>query len=80
VEPLDSLRRGVFTGCSNVVLRVSMHARSQRSDSCGPVFGSLVSIVSVFRMCNRVSYGELLVIMSIMFHLCVPAAHKGLIV
>ena len=54
-----------------------MHVRSWRSESCGPVFGSLASIASVFRMCNRVSDGEVLMIVSIVFHLCVPVSHKG---
>jgi len=55
-----------------------MHVRSWRFESCGPVFGSLASIASVFCMCNRVSDREVLVIMSIVFHLCMPDAHKGL--
>jgi hypothetical protein len=77
VEPLGSLRCGVFTGSRSIVLRVSMHARNWRSESCGPMFESIASIASVFRMCNRVLDGEVLVVVSIVFHLCVPAAHKG---
>ena len=50
VKSLGSLQCGVFVGSSSVVLGVSMHVRSCRSESCGPVFGSLASIASVFRM------------------------------
>ena len=41
------------------------------------MFESLASIASLFRMCNRVSDGEALVVVSIVFHLYVPVAHKG---
>ena len=76
VEPLGSLRCGVFVGSSSVVLSESMHIRNWRSEPCGPMFGSLASIASVFRMCSRVSDGEVLVIVSIVSHLCVSAVHK----
>ena len=77
VEPLGNLQCGAFVGSRNVVLRVSKHVRNWRSKSWGPMFGSLASIASVFRMCNRVSDGEELVIVSIVLYLCVPFAHKG---
>ena len=50
VGSLGSLRCGVFAGSSSVVLRVSMHVRNCRSESCSPVCGSLASISSVFLM------------------------------
>ncbi len=77
VKPLGSLRCGVFAGSRSVVLRVSIHVRNWRSESCCPMFGSLANIASVFRMCNRVSDGEELVSVSIVLHLCVPVTHKG---
>ena len=77
VRSLGSLRCGVFAGSRSVVLRVSMLVRSWRSEACGPVFGSLASIASVFRMYSRVLDGESLVIVSIVLHLCVPVALKG---
>ncbi len=52
VASLGSLRCGVFAGRRIVVLRVSMLVRSWRSDAYCPLFGSLASIASVFRMCS----------------------------
>jgi hypothetical protein len=77
VESLGSLRCGVLAGSKSVVLSVSIHVRSWRSEACGPLFGSMASTASVFRMCNRVLDGESLVIVSIVLHSCVPVAHKG---
>ena len=51
VGSLGSLRCGVFAGRRSVVLRVSMRVRSWRFDAYCPLFGSLASIASVFRMC-----------------------------
>ena len=62
VGSLGSLRCGVFAGSRSVVLRVSMLVRSWRSEAYRPLFGSLASIASVFRMCSRVLDGESLVI------------------
>ena len=77
VGSLGSLRCGVFAGSRSVVLRVSMLVRSWRSEADCPLFGSLASIASVFRMCSRVLDGGNLVIVGIVLHLCVPVAHKG---
>jgi len=77
VGSLGSLRCGVFSGSRSVVLRVSMLVRSLRSEAYCPLFGSLASIASVFRMCSRVLDGESLVIVRIVLHLCVPVIHKG---
>jgi len=77
VGSLGSLRCGVLAGSGSVVLRVSMLVRSWRSEACGPLFGSVARIASVFRICNRILVGESLVIVSIVLHLCVPVAHKG---
>ena len=77
VESLGSFWCGVFAGSKSVVPRMSIHVRNWRSEACGPMFGSLASIASVFRMCNRVSDGEVLVIVIIVLRFCVPVAHKG---
>jgi hypothetical protein len=77
VGSLDSLRCGVFAGSRSVVLRVSVLVRSWRSEADCTLFGSLSSIASVFRLCNRVLDGESRVIVGIVLHLCVPVAHKG---
>ena len=77
VGSLGNLRCGVFSGSRSVVLRVSMRVRSWRSEAYCPLFGSLASIASVFRMCSRVFDGESLVIVRIVLHLCAPVAHKG---
>ncbi len=77
VGSLGSLRCGVFAGRRSVILRVSMLVRSWRSDAEGPLFGSLASIASVFRMCSWVLVGGDSVIVRIVLHLCVPVAHKG---
>ena len=77
VGSLGSLRCGVFAGRRSVVLRVSMLVRSWRSDAYCPLFGSLDSIASVFRICSRVLDGENLVIVRIVLHKCVPVAHRG---
>ena len=50
VGSLCSLRCGVFARSNSVVLRLSMHVRSCRSESRGILCGSLASIASVFRM------------------------------
>ena len=52
VGSVGSLRCGVFAGRRSVVLRVSMVVRSWKSDAYCPLFGSLASIASVFRMCS----------------------------
>jgi hypothetical protein len=52
VGSLGSLRFGVFAGRRSVVLRVSMLVRNWRSNAYCPLFGSLASIASVFRMCS----------------------------
>ncbi len=54
-----------------------MLVRSWRYEAYCPLFGSLASIVSVFRMCSIVLDGESLVIVRIVLHLCVLVAHKG---
>ena len=77
VGSLGSLRCWVFALSRSVVLRVSMHVRSWRSEAYYPLFGSLASIASVFRMCSRVLAGESLVIVRTVLHLCVPVSHKG---
>ncbi len=77
VEYLGNLRCGLFAGSRIVVLRMSMLVRSWRSEAYYPLFGSLASIASMFRMCSRVLDGESLVIVRIVLHLCVPVAHKG---
>ena len=77
VGSLSSLRCGVFARSRSVVLRVSMLVRSWMSEAYCPVFGSMASIASVFRMCSRVLDRESLVIVRIVLHLCVPVAHKG---
>ena len=77
VGSLGSLRCWVYAGSRSVVLRVSMHVRSWRFEAYCHVFGSLASIVSVFRMCSRVLAGESLVIVRSVLHLCVPVSHKG---
>jgi hypothetical protein len=76
VRSLGSLRCGVFAGNRGVALRVSMLVRSWRSEARCPLFGSLASIASVFRMCTRVLDGESLVIVRIVLYLCVPVALK----
>ena len=77
VGTLGSLRCWVSAGSRSDDLRVSMHVRSWRSEACCPLFRSLASIASVFRMCSRVLDGESLVIARSVLHLCVPVAHKG---
>ena len=77
VGSLGSLRCGVLAGSRSVVLRVSKLVRSWRSEACGPLFGSLASIASAFRMCNWILDGEILAIVSIVLCLRVPVAHKG---
>ena len=77
VDPLGNLRCWVFAGSSNVVLRVSMHVRSWRSEGYCPLFGSLASIASVILMCSRVLDRESLLIVRSVRHLCVPVAHKA---
>ena len=53
VGALGSLRcRGVFAGRRSVALRVSILVRNWRSDAYCPLFGSLASIASMFRMCS----------------------------
>ena len=67
----------MFAGSRSVVLcLVSMLVRSWRSEAYCPLFGSLASITSVFRMCSRVLGGESLVIVRIVLHLRVPVARK----
>ena len=51
VGSLGSFRCGVFAGRRSVVLRVSMLVGSWRSAAYCPLFGSLASIASMFRMC-----------------------------
>ena len=75
---LGSLWCGVFAGRRRVVLKVSMLVRSWRSDAYCPLFRSMASIASVFRMCSIVLDGASLVVVRIVLHLCVPVAHKGL--
>ena len=79
VDSVESLGvgYGVFAGSRSVVLRVSKRVRSCRSEAYCPLFESLASIASVFRMCSRVLNGESLVIVRIVLHLCVPVTHKG---
>jgi hypothetical protein len=74
---LGCLWCGVLAGSRSVVLRVSMLVRSWRSEACGPMFGSLANITSVFRICNKILDVEILVIVSIVFHLRVLVAHRG---
>ena len=50
VKLLGSLRCGAFAGSRSVVLRVHIHVRNCRPESFGPIFESLASIASVFRM------------------------------
>ncbi len=52
VASLGSLRCGVFAERRSVVLRESMLVRSWRSNEYCPLFGSLASIASVFRICS----------------------------
>ena len=52
VGSFGSLRCGIFAGRRSVVLMLSMLMRSWRSDAQCPLFGSLASIASVFRMCS----------------------------
>jgi hypothetical protein len=77
VASLGSVRCGVFAGRRRVVLRVSMLVRSWRSDAYCPLFGSLASIASVFRMGSCVLVEGNFVVVRIVLHLWVPVAHRG---
>ncbi len=77
VASLGSLRCGVISGRRRDVLRVSMLVRSWRSDAYCPLFGSLASIASVFRMWSSVLGEDNFVVVRIVLHLWVPVAHRG---
>jgi hypothetical protein len=52
VDSFGNFRCWVFAVSRSVVLRVSMHVRSWRSEEYIPLFGSRAMIASVFLMCS----------------------------